>query len=89
MSDLLNVPIARIEKNSREEIRIGLSEYRGAQFVDVRVFTTFAGASDARTPTKAGVAIGFDKLEQVIRALHDAYNEADSRGLIPNPEPAP
>lgn len=81
-SDPLNVPVAVIPKNSRQEIRVGLREFRGAKFVDLRIFAEFAGTTDARSPTKEGVAIAFDRLPAVIEALQAAEVRAREMGLI-------
>lgn len=78
----LNVPIAVIPKNSRQEVRVALREFRGAQFCDVRIFAEFAGTTDARSPTKEGVAVAFDKLPDMIAALQDAQAMARELGLV-------
>ena len=82
MSEPLNVPIATIKKNGREEIRVALAEFKGTKFVDVRVYAEFAGATHARSPTKEGVAIAFDRLPEVINALIAADTAARELGLL-------
>lgn len=78
----LNVPIATIPKNSREELRVSLAEFKGAQFVDLRIYSEFAGSTHARSPTKAGVTCSFERLPELVRALTQAEAEARSLGLI-------
>ena len=82
MSEPLNIPIATIQKNGREEIRVALAEFKGNKFVDVRVYAEFAGASHARTPTKQGVTIAFDRLPEFVKALTQAQTAARKMGLI-------
>ena len=42
--------IAKMEKNSQEEIRFSLQEYRGTPLVDIRVY--YDGGSAEKIPTK-------------------------------------
>ena len=81
-ADPLNVPIATIPKNSREELRVSLAEFKGTQFVDLRIYSEFAGSTHARSPTKIGVTCSFERLPQLVRALMDAEAQAQALGLI-------
>lgn len=82
MGEPLNIPVAAIPKNSRQEIRVGLREFRGAKFVDLRIFAELTGTTDARSPTKEGVAIAFDRVSAVIAALQQAEAKARELGLV-------
>jgi hypothetical protein len=82
MGDALNVMIGVVQKNAHEDIRITLTEFKGTQYADIRVFTKFAGPADARTPTKSGVAIPFARLHEVVEALQAAESRAREMGLI-------
>lgn len=62
--------IADIPKNGRELLRIGVAEFKGARFADVRVYAT--NAEGALVPTKAGVAIRPHMIRQAIEALQKA-----------------
>jgi hypothetical protein len=35
------IEVATVAKNSREQVRVRLNEYRGNHYVDLRVFTPF------------------------------------------------
>jgi hypothetical protein len=48
------VPAHVIEKNKREQVRIGLNEYRGSEYIDIR---TFYLADDGYRPTSRGVTL--------------------------------
>jgi len=63
--------IDTVKKNSREEIRIGLGEYKGHPLVSIRVWMT---AEDL--PTKKGLAFNPALLPEVIAALEAAQKEA-------------
>ena len=66
--------IATVPKNSREEVRVALSEFRGAAFVDLRIFADM-GHED-RSPTKKGIAIKPASLPALIEALQAAQGAA-------------
>jgi len=62
--------IATIGKNSREEVRVSLTEFKGHRLVDVRTYASFdEGGVRA---TKKGVSIKVDKLGDLISALQQA-----------------
>lgn len=75
--------IAIVEKNSREDVRIAIDEFRGTQIVDVRVFASFNGDAEERSPTKKGVSLKVERLPALIEALAQAKEEAIRRGLLP------
>ena len=72
--------IATVPKNSREELRVALSEFKGHPFVDVRVFADM-GHED-RSPTKAGVTIKLGSIRAMINALEAAHAAAVQRGQL-------
>jgi hypothetical protein len=74
-------PIAVIKKNTQDELRVTLDEFRGARLVDIRVFSTFT-AANVPMPTKKGVAIGVGKIGDLIEALGKAKAEAEAMGWI-------
>ena len=82
MSNVTTV-IATIGKNSRETVHVSLTNFKGADLVDIRVF---AGGAEqdaaARTPTTKGVALKLAALPALIRGLVKAEAEALSRGLL-------
>lgn len=77
-------PIAIIEKNTQEDVRVTLDEYSGHQLIDVRTFVDFkSGNTEGRGPTKKGVSLNVAKLPDLIAALETARGEAERRGLLP------
>ena len=69
-----------IQKNSRESIRIGLTNYKGHNLAFVRVFAEHRDTGEM-TPTKAGVTFRVDGLSELIAVLQEAQAEAERRGL--------
>jgi hypothetical protein len=76
MSDTDTI-IATIPKNSREELRISLGEFKGHNLLHLR-----AWLSESDTPTKNGFGIQAALIPKLRDALADAEAEATRRGWI-------
>jgi hypothetical protein len=59
--------IATIPKNSREEVRIYLGEFKGALSLDIRTYAATSGGKPVATPK--GVSLKVDRLPQLVDAL--------------------
>jgi hypothetical protein len=66
-------PILTFEKNSRERVVVGLTEYRGQQYVDIRVW--FTDQAGELKPSQKGVSLKPENLPDVIHALTDALEQ--------------
>ena len=80
-----DVRVATIAKNRLEELRISLTEYRGHDLVDIRVFALpYAGRGTvkAMVATKKGLALNVAKLSALIAALQTAERQAQEAGLL-------
>ena len=73
--------IAVIEKNALEQIRVGFSEFRRKTYLDVRVYAEFDGETEHK-PTKKGVSLRPDMLDEMIAALQEAKAQAVKAGLL-------
>lgn len=73
--------IATIGKNASQEVRVTLSEFKGSHNLDVRVFAAYGG-DDERKPTKKGVSLKLDKLDELMVALGQARMAAERLGLL-------
>ena len=58
--------ITKMEKNSQEEIHFSLQEYRGTDLLDIRVYFDDSGK---KKPTKKGISIPLDRLEEFMTNL--------------------
>ena len=75
--------VITIPKNSREEVRVQLTSYRGSNIIDVRLYADMsAGEVEGRGPTKKGVSLDVRHLEALRRAIAEAEIEAADRGWI-------
>ena len=61
--------ITTMEKNSQEEIRFSLQEYRGTDLIDIRVY--FDADSGKRRPTKKGISIPVDRFDEFMECLEN------------------
>ena len=82
MADATETLVAVVEKNTTEEVRVRIAEWRGSNFVDLRVFTEFDGKEGEKRPTKRGLALGLHRLPELAEAVDAALAEARRRGLV-------
>jgi hypothetical protein len=68
--------ICEIEKNMKERIRVSIEEYRGSTFVDLRVY--WEDEQGEWRPSKKGIALNGDCIDQVIEALQKARKELEA-----------
>ena len=73
--------IAVIEKNALEQIRVGFCEFRRKTYLDVRVYAEFDDETEHK-PTKKGVSLRPDMLDEMIAALQEAKAQAVKAGLL-------
>ncbi len=63
--------IGEIEKNSLQKIRVASETYKGHDFIDIRVYYQNEDEDDYK-PSKKGIAISPDKIEELIALLKKA-----------------
>jgi len=69
--------IATFEKNSLEEVRVSLTEFKGKALIDLRVYYQPEDGEEKR-PTKKGITISpekFPELKKAILALEKALQK--------------
>jgi hypothetical protein len=65
--------VGEIQKNALEKIIVSTGTYKGYDFVDVRVY--YQDKDGEWKPTRKGVAVPPDKLEELIDLLKRAQTE--------------
>jgi hypothetical protein len=68
--------IGEIEKGATERIQVSLNNYKGRDYVDIRVYYE---SEEEWKPTKKGVTIYPDRLEELIKLLQKAKEEWDKK----------
>ena len=80
--------IKTIDTSKFRDLRVGISEYKGHDMVQVRQWvTSYQGEDSDRIPTKNGVSFNVRDLPAVIAALQEAEHEARAAGLLTDSEP--
>ena len=73
--------ICQIEKNSREEIRVQLREFKGHQLLDIRTFYFTSEGGEAK-PSPKGVSVAIRLLPQLKEAVLEAEKVLKEQGLM-------
>jgi hypothetical protein len=71
--------IARMEKNSQEEYRFSIQEYRGCELLDIRVY--YDSGSDKMIPTRKGISVSLDRLGEFLRCLEKAAKKVGNSNV--------
>lgn len=79
MSAALPHLITTIDKNASESVRVVLDEFKGHHLCDMRVFATFTAAA-VPMPTKKGLSVRIDMLDELIAGLTEAKAQAVAMG---------
>lgn len=82
IDDVDSETVATVPKNTLDEIRVGLSDFRGHRLLDVRVFTQRGRTAGDYVPTQKGISVNVDQLEALRAALGVAANEARRKGWL-------
>jgi hypothetical protein len=73
-----DVPLHEFRKNATEVVRASISNFRGHQLADIRVYYE---APDGTWPTKKGLALGLDLLPELRKAVDALEEAARAKGL--------
>ncbi len=71
--------IRDIDKGGGEIIRVEVSEFRGQQYLNLRVWYTDKNSGEYK-PTQKGVAVRLDLYDQLKQAVLDAETEIRAAG---------
>ncbi len=63
-------PIAQFDKNSREQVRISIDEFKGRKLINIRVWYHNADV-EQWLPGKQGITLAVDKFSALESALHE------------------
>ncbi len=67
--------ISEFRKNAKEEIRVTLSNYRGNDVIDLRVYCYPNNPDDDLWPTKKGITMTTKLIPELKKAIDRAYDE--------------
>ncbi len=72
-------PVATIQKNDREELRVSIDEFKGHHLLNVRVW--YDAADGEQRPGKQGIALKLSLLPGLLEALKDVQALAREQNL--------
>ena len=73
--------ITKFEKNATEEVRVSLTEYKGHELIDIRVY--YAPPGREAIPTKKGLTMSVDlypDLKDAVVKLGDTLKNREQKG---------
>jgi len=73
--------VHQFAKNSSEEVRVSLTEYKGHKLIDLRIYYE-ADESGERRPTKKGITIDVGLYPELKRAIIKIEKELLKRKLL-------
>lgn len=77
--------IGVVPKNSLEEIRVAIEEYKGYELLDIRVY--FHADHGEPRPTKKGISINLELFDEFYKMVKKAAREV-ARATVSNAKPA-
>ena len=67
--------IGEIERNDTERLRIEASNYKGSDFISVRIY--YLADNGEWRPTKKGITVKPDKIDELIAFLTEGKNKIE------------
>ncbi len=80
-----DVELGRIAKNKREFIKVAISEFQGARYLNVPTWF-LDPENDAERPTAKGLNLRLDRVGELADLVEAAIAAARSRGWLPDGE---
>ena len=71
--------IASFEKNSFEEVRVSLTEFKGKELIDLRIYYQPEEGEEMR-PTKKGITISTEKFPELKKAILSLEKAMQKKG---------
>ena len=74
--------IAQFEKNSKEEVRVSIDDFRGRKIINMRVY--YRSDNGQWLPGRQGLALGVDRYRDLAEALLKVGEALQAQGLLPS-----
>ncbi len=71
--------IGEIERNDTERLRVEASNYKGSDFISVRIY--YLADNGEWRPTKKGITVKPDKVEELIGFLTEGKSKIDKKEI--------
>jgi len=66
--------IYEFQKNALEKVKIQLSEFHGKRVIDIRVYYKVPGTANEWKPSKKGICMSVNRLEELLKGLKMAHD---------------
>lgn len=76
--------IVSFEKNSKEEVRVSVDEFRGRKIINMRVY--YRNDAGEWLPGKQGVALALDRYRDLADAVLQLGEWLEARDMLPRQE---
>ena len=70
--------VARIPKNDKEEVRVGVNTFKNIPLIYIRRFVKSKGGEEEWTPTRKGISIKVDLYPRLLEAIEGLGDEIDN-----------
>lgn len=70
--------IGEIERNPTERLRVSIENFKGREYVDVRIY--YQDKEEEWRPTKKGVTVAPEKTEEFIALINEAHKKLAGGG---------
>ena len=76
--------ITSFQKNALEEVRVSLSEYKGHNLVDIRIY--YVDDKGEKRPTKKGISLSVELYASLKKAIDEVEKVLTEKGLLETDE---
>ncbi|RIK74179.1 MAG: hypothetical protein DCC67_16910 [Planctomycetota bacterium] len=74
--------IVSFEKNSKEEVRVSVDEFRGRKIINIRVY--YRNDAGQWLPGKQGIALALDRYRDLADAVLQLGEWLEARNMLPS-----
>jgi hypothetical protein len=78
--------VAQFEKNSKEEVRVSIDDFRGRKIINMRVY--YRSDNGQWLPGRQGLALGVDRYRDLAEAMLKVGEALQAQGLLPSGGPS-
>lgn len=73
-------PIVKFEKNSKEEVRVSVDDFRGRKIMNIRVY--YRNEAGEWSPGKQGIALSVDRYRELADSVLQLGEWLQAKGLL-------
>ncbi len=74
--------VVQFEKNSKEEVRVSIDDFRGRKIININIRVYYRSDSGQWLPGKQGLAVAVDRYRDLADAVLRLGEELQAQGLL-------